>query len=100
MSALEDFKMPTPAIACPYRMKTTQMMQMRNGVAWTADLYLGNTKIGNIEQEGNGGCDWVDIIDRDQRTAWDNWCKAAFPGDASAWESATYHLMMVEDGQR
>lgn len=76
-----------------YRINTTGVLEHSHGIAWTADLYAGDTKIGVIEQEGRGGADQVMITDHSHRPAWKAHCDAV-----GGEERATYLLVCAEDG--
>ena len=87
-----------PNTVCPYKMRTTNMIQHSHGVFWTADLYnQDGVKIGIVEQMGRGGADDVHV-DPEHRQDWINWVKAAYPdSEYLTEESATAYLMMIED---
>lgn len=90
-----DFGQP-PNGAFPYTMKTTQVLEHSRGIAWTADLLCDGTKIGVIEQEGNGGADYVLIGDPANAAIWRSNVERAFNGQE---EHATYWLLTEEENQ-
>lgn len=101
MNSLQDYtKMldlygpQQPAAPFNYRMQTTAIMEHSRGIAWVADLYLRDVKVGVIEQQGDGGADWVTFTERDHRVVWDAAVSAAFSGDE---EAATYYLLVQEE---
>ena len=88
----------TPEHPLNYTMRTKDMMSMRNGVAWKADLIdPDGVIVGDIEQDGNGGCDRVDVYDRTHYDAW----KQAVTHSYGKFdeEAATAWLMAKEDGE-
>lgn len=93
----------TPKVRFPYFMRTIDMMEHSQGVAWTADLYRrvsedGATydkKVGSVEQYGEGGADQVWICwDKVERNWWHTLVNAAFDGNE---ENATHYLLLQEE---
>lgn len=91
-----DYTAPEPAAPFNYCMRTTAVMEHSRGIAWTADLYARDVKIGTIEQDGNGGCDRVYFTETAYRTLWTLAVQAAFGGNE---EDATYWLLCQEEDQ-
>lgn len=88
----------TPKHPLNYTMRTRDAMQMSSGVAWTADLIdPDGVTVGDIEQEGHGGSDRVDVFDR---THYDAWKQAVMHSYGKFdEEAATAWLMAKEDGE-
>jgi hypothetical protein len=87
---------PTPKGKFPYTMQTTGVMEHSRGIAWTANLMVGEVVIGTIEQAGDGGADRVFINGLTQRQIWEKSVKANFGGNE---EDATYFLLVQEEGE-
>jgi hypothetical protein len=87
---------PTPKGKFPYTMRTTAVMEHSRGIAWTANLMVGEVVIGTIEQAGDGGADRVFINGLTQRQIWEKSVKANFGGNE---EDATYFLLVQEEGE-
>lgn len=85
---------PTPTGKFDYTMQTTAVMEHSRGIAWTANLMLGTTLIGSLEQGGNGAADRVYISDLTNREIWSKSVKANFGGNE---EDATYFLLVQEE---
>lgn len=85
---------PTAAVPFPFTMRTTAVMEHSRGIAWTADLLMGTTKIGTVEQAGDGGADRVYIQGAGHKALWKAAVCASFGGDE---EDATYYLLFQED---
>lgn len=88
------FGLRAPDVAFPYTMHTTAVMEHSRGVAWVADLYLRDVKIGVIEQAGDGSADRVTFLVRAYQIVWDAAVAEAFAGDE---ESATFWLLCQEE---
>jgi hypothetical protein len=87
---------PTPKGKFPYTMQTTGVMEHSRGIAWTANLMVGEVVIGTIEQDGDGGADRVYINGLTHRQMWEKSVKANFGGNE---EDATYFLLVQEEGE-
>lgn len=91
----------TPAIPSPYTLKTLNMMEMSNGVAWVGHIMQGEQKIGDVEDRGDGGGTWVRFSDRAADAAYQNFLKRAYPNEQSLYsasESLVAYLVEVEEG--
>lgn len=91
---MNQFGVPTADAPFPYTMRTTAVMEHSRGVAWVADLYLRDVKIGVIEQAGDGSADRVTFLVRDSQIVWDAAVAEAFAGCE---ESATFWLLCQEE---
>jgi hypothetical protein len=89
-----EYQTPKPAVPFNYYMVTTAVMEHSRGVAWTADLFIGVTKVGTIEQAGDGGADLVYISGAGNKALWKAAVSASFAGDE---EAATFHLLVQEE---
>ena len=85
---------PKPKGKFPYAMQTTAVMEHSRGIAWTANLLVGDVVIGTIEQAGDGGADRVFIHGLTHRQIWEKSIKANFGGNE---EDATYFLLVQEE---
>jgi len=87
----------TPRAPFGWEIRTTQAMQMSNGVAWTADLLnpVGEV-VGYVEQQGNGGSDRVDFYHKHDRKTWEHDVRASYDGNFDE-EAATGWLVDRED---
>ena len=60
-----DHKFCAPAIIDPitqYSLKITKCIEMRNGIAWVGKIYKNSKPIINVENDGNGGCNFYSPI--------------------------------------
>lgn len=89
----DDYGTPIPAQPFNFHIQTTAVMEHSRGIAWVADLYMGVTKIGSVEQAGDGGADLVYFSNMAYCTVWNLAVKSAFAGDE---EAATYYLLVQE----
>jgi hypothetical protein len=103
MNSLQDYTQmldlygpQQPAAPFNYRMQTTAIMEHSRGIAWVADLYLRDVKVGVIEQQGDGAADRVTFTERAYGLMWNLAVTSAFAGDE---EAATYYLL-VQEGER
>lgn len=87
-------QIPTPAVPFPFTMRTTAIMEHSRGIAWTADLLAGGSKVGTIEQAGDGGADRVYINGAGHNALWKAAVSASFAGDE---EAATFYLLVQEE---
>ena len=91
---MNDIYNPQPKGKFPYTMRTTAVMEHSRGIAWTANLRVGDVVIGTIEQAGDGGADRVFINGLTQRQIWEKSVKANFGGNE---EDATYYMLVKEE---
>lgn len=91
---IDDLYEPQQPVApFNYRMQTTAIMEHSRGIAWVADLYLRDVKVGVIEQQGDGAADRVTFTERAYGLLWNLAVTSAFAGDE---EAATYYLLVQE----
>lgn len=69
---------PATNVQNPYSLKTTNMMEMHDGVAWTAVLLKDGAPIGTVEDHGYGGAPCVYLKDTDEYKEWCTFLKAAY----------------------
>ena len=94
MNTMNDIYNPQPKGKFPYTMRTTAVMEHSRGIAWTANLMVGDVVIGTIEQAGDGGADRVYIQNPAYRTIWNLAVQTAFDGNE---EDATYYMLVKEE---
>lgn len=58
MSVLQTLQLVKDA---PVQLKAMKSMQGRDGVAWSANIYQGSKKVGDVRDECNGGPIWVNV---------------------------------------
>lgn len=104
----------TPAVECPFSLRTTAMAQHSHGVFWTGVIVdKDGAEVGTVEQMidlevvpmartgrmGNGGADLV-LIKSERRQEWEEWLSSAYPHDATGYveENAVSWMTSQEDG--
>ena len=101
-------ELTTPKQPFPFLTNMTDSMDMSDGLAWVADLYMVNftnskakpVRIGQVENKGDGGADYVWIFEPTHRALWKAAVEASFPSDkGSDWceEYATAYLAEQEE---
>lgn len=69
---------PADNVSNPYSLKTTNMMEMHDGVAWTGVLLKNGAPIGTVEDHGYGGAPCVYLKDADEYKEWNTFLKTAY----------------------
>ena len=77
-----------------YTMHTTDMMETRSGIAWVADLLRDGIKIGGVENQGDGGADYVFFTVKTERADWRLFVAEKHEDDE---EKATEWLLFQEE---
>ena len=66
--------------ASHYRVKALRMFEHSRGVAWKASIYYNNKKIGQVDNDGNGGCNFYTFNTPDIRRAYESFVQSNYPG--------------------
>ena len=88
----------TPKVPFHYRIKTTDMMIMSRGCAWTADLLdPQGVVVGMVENDGNGGADDFHFTNGYQRAKFKEAVLASY-GHEDA-EAASWYMQEIEEAE-
>ena len=81
----------------PYSLRKVSQMQGRESLAFSADVYLNGGRIGDVRNDGNGGCDLLNL-DAGQTAHYLAAAKAMFPQKTfEVEEHLTRHLLVCAE---
>jgi hypothetical protein len=65
--------------ASHYRVKALRVFETSRGVAWKASIHYNNKKIGQVDNDGNGGCNFYTFNTPEIRHAYESFVRSNYP---------------------